>query len=508
MTALPAWLEPLPDAATQRAIDAWAIEEAGVPALELMERAGTELARVVSDRAPEGRIAVLCGKGNNGGDGLVVARLLREEGREVDLLAVGDLDGLEGSARDNLERLPGSSPRPWSKGALSGAGAIVDAMLGTGFAGEPREPVAGAIAAVNHAGSAGIVVLAADVPSGVDASSGEAHGEAVRADVTVTFHAAKPGLWISPGKVHAGEVVVAGIGVPRGAPGEPDIGLIEASVLDEIPRRDAASTKFVGGSVLVCGGSRGLTGAPSLSAEAAMRAGAGYVTAAVPASVHHVFELRLLEVMTVALKDEETGALGHAAVGEVLERAENVAALVLGPGAGRDSATLEAVRAIAAAVTVPLLLDADGLNAHAGHLDDLAVRPAATVLTPHAGELGRLLERSSEEVGRARLACVREAAQRSQAVVVLKGDDSLVAEPGGRVAVSRGGSPALATAGTGDVLSGVIGAFLAKGLDPFTAAAAGVFVHSRAGQIAPGDHGPDGVIASDVIAALPRALTA
>jgi NAD(P)H-hydrate epimerase len=381
-------------------------------------------------------------------------------------------------------------------------------MLGTGFADEPREPVRGAIEAVNRAAAAGVTVVAADVPSGVDASSGEVHGgEAVRADVTVTFHAAKPGLWISPGKDHAGEVVVAGIGVPRGAPGQPEVGLIEPAVLDEIPRRDAASTKFVGGSVLVCGGSRGLTGAPSLSAEAAMRAGAGYVTAAVPASVHHVFELRLLEVMTVALEDEETAALGPGAVEEVLERAGKVGALVLGPGAGRAEATLDAVRTIAARAPVPLLLDADGLNAHAGHLDDLATREAATVLTPHAGELGRLLERSSEEIGRARLASVREAAKRAQAVVVLKGDDTLVADPGGRVAVNRGGSPALATAGTGDVLSGVVGAFLSKGLGPFTAAAAGVYVHARAGQIAPGAHGPDGVIASDVIAALPAALT-
>jgi NAD(P)H-hydrate epimerase len=507
VSELPAWLEPLPDAATQRAIDQWAIEEAGVPALELMERAGEGLARLVAERVPEGRIAVLCGRGNNGGDGLVVARLLREDGRDVDVLAVGDLDGLQGSALENLRRLPGAPAHPWSEAELSYASAIVDAMLGTGFAGEPREPVAGAIDAINRAAAAGATVIAADVPSGVDASSGEVHGAAVRADATVTFHAAKPGLWISPGKEHAGDVVVAGIGVPRGAPGAPDVGLIDAAVLGEVPRRDAASTKFAGGSVLVCGGSRGLTGAPSLSAEAAMRAGAGYVTAAVPASVHHVFELRLLEVMTVPLDADESGALGPGAVAEVLDRAGQVGALVLGPGAGRAPATQEAARAIAAGATVPLLVDADGLNAHAGRLGELRARGAATVLTPHAGELGRLLERTSEEIGRTRLACVREAAERAHAVVVLKGDDTLVAAPGGRVAVSRGGSPALATAGTGDVLSGVIGAFLAKGLDPFTAAAAGVFVHSRAGQLAPGDHGPDGVIASDVVAALPRALT-
>jgi ADP-dependent NAD(P)H-hydrate dehydratase / NAD(P)H-hydrate epimerase len=499
---LPAWLTPLPDAAQQRAADAWAIGERGIPSLELMERAGAGLAEVVRHRAPEGRIVVVAGKGNNGGDGLVVARLLRESGREVDVLLLADGAELTGDARANFDRLPEPAARPFDPGALHGAAAIVDAILGTGFSGEPRDPARSAIAAINA--RTGGLVCACDVPSGVDASTGEVAGEAVRADATVTFHAGKPGLWISPGKAHAGEVTVVDIGIPEGPPVTPSVGLIAPGVLDDVPHRAHDSTKFAAGSVLVCGGSVGLTGAPCMAAEAAMRAGAGYVTALVPASLNIVFEQRLLEVMSVPLPDKD-GTLTQRALEVALERTERAGALVLGPGLGRKPATFKLARRLAGAVTIPLLLDADGLNAHEGRLEALAERSAATVLTPHAGELARLLEIESAEVAAHRLRCVREAAARADAVVLLKGDDTIVAAPDGRAGVSPGGAPALATAGTGDVLSGVIGAYLSKGMDPFHAACAGVFVHARAGQMAARAIGTEGVIAGDVIALLPRA---
>jgi ADP-dependent NAD(P)H-hydrate dehydratase / NAD(P)H-hydrate epimerase len=500
--ALPAWLTPLPDAAQQRAADAWAIGEHGIPSLELMERAGAGLAEVVRHRAPEGRIVVVAGKGNNGGDGLVVARLLRESGREVDVLLLADGAELSGDARANLDRLPEPGARPFDPGALDGAAAIVDAILGTGAVGEPRDPARSAIAAINA--RTGGLICACDVPSGVDGSTGEVAGEAVRADATVTFHAGKPGLWISPGKAHAGEVTVVDIGIPEGPPVTPSVGLIAPGVLDDVPHRAHDSTKFAAGSVLVCGGSVGLTGAPCMAAEAAMRAGAGYVTALVPASLNIVFEQRLLEVMSVPLPDKD-GTLTQRALEVALERTERAGALVLGPGLGRKPATFKLARRLAGAVTIPLLLDADGLNAHEGRLEALAERSAATVLTPHAGELARLLEIESAEVAAHRLRCVREAAARADAVVLLKGDDTIVAAPDGRAGVSPGGAPALATAGTGDVLSGVIGAYLSKGMDPFHAACAGVFVHARAGQLAARAIGTEGVIASDVIALLARA---
>jgi NAD(P)H-hydrate epimerase len=503
--SLPRWLEPLPDSEQQRALDTWAIEQLGMPGIDLMELAGAGLADLAGGLVPAGPIVVVCGKGNNGGDGLVAARVLRQRGREVRVLLLGDPAELRGDAKANLDRLPGEGSEPFSEATLQHAAGIIDAILGTGFSGEPREPAAGAIEAINGAREGGATVIACDVPSGVDASTGEALGAAIRADATVTFHAAKPGLWISPGKSLAGDVHVIEIGIPPGGPVEPSAGLIKRSVLDGIPRRGRESTKFAAGSVLVCGGSTGLTGAPCMAAEAAMRAGAGYVTALVPASLNLVFETRLVEVMSVPLPDSD-GALMPGGADTVLERCERADALILGPGLGRGEGTLELARTIAQRAPVPLLLDADGLNAHAGELHTLASRAAPTVLTPHAGELARLLGVDSAEVGAHRLRSARDAAKLANAVIVLKGDDTIVATPDGEAAISTGGAAALATAGTGDVLSGVIAALLAKHLQPFQAAAAGVFVHAGAGRIAASEIGDEGVIARDVIERLPVAL--
>ncbi len=502
--SLPRWLEPLPDAALMRATDGWAIETRGIPSLDLMERAGEGLARVIAEHVPAGRIAVACGKGNNGGDGLVAARLLRQAGRDVEVLLLWEAHRLTEDARAMLARLPGDAPVAYDGGRLAHAEGLVDALLGTGSSGAPKEPVAGAIEELNAAPAQ---VVAADVPSGVDASTGEVAGAAVRAAATATFHRAKPGLWIAPGKAYAGAVAVVDIGIPSQAPGEADAGLVTAGVLRDMPRRGAESTKFSSGNVVVVGGSRGLTGAPCMSALAAMRAGAGYVTVAAPASLELAFTVRLLEAMLAALPEDD-GALSPGALEAALSAIERADAVVLGPGLGRSPGAQELARAMVERVDVPLVIDADGLNALAGRLDELRNRRRPTVLTPHAGELGRLLEVDSAEVGRARLHHARAAAARSQALVVLKGDDTLVAAPSGRVAISPGGAPALATAGTGDVLAGVMGAMLAKGLPMPHAACAAVYAHLRAGRLAAAPHGPDGVIASDVIASLPAALSA
>lgn len=497
------WLAPLPDAALMRATDRWAIEERGVPSLELMERAGEGLARVVAERAPAGRVVVACGKGNNGGDGLVVARLLRAAGRDVDVLLTDDPAELSGDPAANLEKLPGPPPVPFAAECLADAAIIVDALLGTGFTGVAREPSASAIAAINAAGR---LVVAADVPSGVDASSGVVAGEAVRAAATATFHQAKPGLWIAPGKSYAGEVVVVDIEMPSGAPGSAWAGLVEPSVLDAVPRRGAGSTKFTSGTVVVVGGSAGLTGAPTMTALAAMRAGAGYVIVATAASAQLAFSVRLLEAMTRGLPESD-GALTLESLDGALEALARADAAVLGPGLGRAPETTAFVREMVRRAAVSLVIDADGLNAFAGRIEEIAERPAATVLTPHEGELGRLLGLESGAIRASRCEHALDAARRARAVVVLKGDDTLVATPEGRLAISPGGAPGLATAGTGDVLSGVIGAMLAKGLTEEHAAAAGVLAHLRAGRAAGEPHGPDSVIASDVIAALPAALT-
>jgi hydroxyethylthiazole kinase-like uncharacterized protein yjeF len=522
VSALPDWLTPLPDAETMRAVDRWAIDEQGVAGLELMERAGSGVVREVERLAPDGAVVVVCGKGNNGGDGLVVGRLLREAGHRVTVVCIAPPGEFSGDARANLERLPGDAPlrldgAPWDgaeagppdpASALPGADqaevVVVDAILGTGFQGASHGPAADAIELINRTDAQ---VVSVDVPSGVDASTGVVAGAAVFATVTVTFHAAKPGLWILPGKAHAGDVHTIDIGIPRGAPMAASIGLMTPRVLDALPRREVAWTKFKSGQVVVAGGSRGLSGAPAMAARASMRAGAGYVTACVPASVQTVLAAGATpEMMTRALPEDEQGGLIEAAAEAVLEATGRGGALALGPGLGRGDGAFALARTVARRASVPMVLDADGLNAHAGRLADLTARTEPAVLTPHAGELGRLLGEPSAEIERERLRHVREAAAQAGHVVLLKGDDTLVAAPSGVVAVSPGGTPALATAGTGDVLTGVIAALLAQGLDAFAAAAGGVWLHAKAGREAARRLGVvEGVIASDVIEALPAA---
>ena len=526
MESLPGWLIPLPDAAAMRAIDRWAIDEQGVPGLDLMERAGAAVARAVEELAPDGEVAIVCGKGNNGGDGLVVARLLREAGRSASVVCVAPPWELAGDAGANLARLPGPAPVKLGGGAwrredagaragdgagggaagdarprpLAGCSAVVDALLGTGFEGRTREDIAEAIEAINEAGAP---VVSVDVPSGVDASTGVVAGVAVRASATVTFHAAKPGLWIAPGKQHAGEVRVADIGIPRGAPLSAPVGLLTSAALARLPTRAAGWTKFTSGHVVVAGGSRGLAGAPQMTARASMRAGAGYVTLCVIRSLQEAIAgAGWPELMTRGLREDD-GEIAPAAAEDALDATERGGALALGPGLGRGAGAVAFARELARRADLAMVLDADGLNAHAGRLGDLAARTAPTVLTPHAGELARLLGSDSAAIESERLRHAHEAAAQAQAVVVLKGDDSLIADSDGRTAVSPGASPALATAGTGDVLTGVIAALLARGLGGFEAACAGVWLHAEAGRAAARHQGGvDGVVASDVIDAL------
>ena len=479
------WLSPLFDAEGIRAVDRWAIEEQGIPSPQLMQSAGTALAEAVAALSPQGPVRVVCGKGNNGGDGEIAARHLRGLGFEAD---VASLWGEEPPA--DLDR--------W----LQGSGAVVDAIFGTGFEGAPRGPAAAAIEAINRCGAP---VVACDIASGVDASSGEVAGAAVEADLTVSFHAAKLGQRIAPGKWHTGELRVVPIGIPAGAPSEPAAGTIGPAVLALLPRRGPRSTKFSSGQVAIAGGSRGLTGAVRMSSLAAIRAGAGYATVVVPAELEPVFEAGEPEVMSVGCPGGD-GCLAPPSAKPLLRTCERAAAAVLGPGLGRDPGSVTLAREVVGAIAAPLVLDADGLNAFAGELGPLAAREGATILTPHAGELGRLLGCDSERIAAHRLACAREAAAAAGAVVVLKGDDTIVTD-GERVAVNVVPAPGLATAGSGDVLSGLTAAMLARGLDPFAAACAAVLAHARAGRDAARRVGAaESVIASDVIASIPAGL--
>jgi ADP-dependent NAD(P)H-hydrate dehydratase / NAD(P)H-hydrate epimerase len=504
MGVLPDWCDPLPGTEAMRLVDRWAMEEQHIPSLDLMERAGTGVARAVELLAPDGTVAVVCGKGNNGGDGLVAARILRQAGWDVTILLAARPEELRGDALESLERVPGEAPLQLDSAAarLERASVIVDALLGTGSAGAPTGAVASAIGMINQTERP---VLSIDIPSGVDGSSGVVAGVAVRAAVTVTFHLAKPGLWINPGKRHAGRVEVIDIGIPRGAPLQASVGLIDRSVVEALPSRDASSTKFTSGHVLVAGGSTGLSGAPRMAGHAAMRAGAGYVTACVPLSLQPIVAGGPPELMVWGLPEDQ-GQLTEMAVQGAIDGLARGGALVLGPGLGRSAQAGVFARELARRSPVGTVIDADGLGAHAGRLSELGARAAATVLTPHDGELARLLECETDQVNAERALHVGRAAELSGAVVVLKGDDTLVAAPEGVLAVSMGDSPALATAGTGDVLAGVVGAFLAQGIEPFEAACAAVWVHAGAGRLAAQIRGaPEGVIATDVIEALPEA---
>jgi ADP-dependent NAD(P)H-hydrate dehydratase / NAD(P)H-hydrate epimerase len=479
------WLSPLFDAGGIRAVDRWAIEEQGIPGQELMEAAGAALAEAVAELAPDGAVRIVCGKGNNGGDGLVAARRLSAMGFAVEVLEL-------------FSEEPPSGLDAW----LEGSGAVVDAIFGTGFSGAPREPALAAIEAINRCGAP---VVACDVPSGVDASSGEILGVAVEADLTVSFHAAKIGQRVAPGKWHTGELRVAPIGVPAGAPAAAPAGTIEPAVLSLAPRRGPRSTKFSSGEVVIAGGSRGLTGAVQMSSLSAIRAGAGYATVAVPADLEPIFEAGQPEVMSVGCPGGD-GCLAPASLKPLLRSFERATAGVLGPGMGRDPGSVELARDAVAGIGAPLVIDADGLNAFAGDLGLIAERAAPTLLTPHAGELGRLLDRSSEEIAAHRLAAAREAAREADAIVVLKGDDTIVTD-GERLAVNALPAPGLATAGTGDVLSGIAAAMLARGLEPFAAACAAVLVHARAGRDAAIRLGAaESVIATDVIDSIPAGM--
>jgi NAD(P)H-hydrate epimerase len=471
------------------------------PTLELMERAGGAAAELVLRRYPGAeRVSVWCGGGNNGGDGLVVARHLAAAGRTVEIRLLVNPSRLRGDPAANLER---ARERGLSFVDAPGpADVVVDALFGTGFTGAPRKGAEEAIETINASGAP---VVAVDVPSGVDASTGEVGGAAVRAEATVTFHARKVGLAVAPGRFLAGEVEVADIGLAEQV--ETANRRVLAGALDLVLPRRASDNKFSAGTVLVVGGSTGLTGAPCLAAEAAMRAGAGYVFVAFPSSIGPVVELRLLEAVKRSFADDGTGHFDPRAADAIVELSERAGAVALGPGLGRTEGTRELMRILLERIERPVVLDADGLWALAGHLDWVFARQSPTVLTPHSGELGRLLGKDSSRIDARRLDAARAGAAETGAVVLLKGADTIVAGPARDTLVSDLGNPGLATAGSGDVLTGVVAAFLAKGLEPQLAAAAAAAAHGVAAGLAAEQVGMAGMIASDVIPALARALS-
>lgn len=529
-----------------RALDRRAMEEGGIPGAVLMENAGRAVfeALVARHGQPRGRTyRVACGPGNNGGDGFVVARYLKLAGAAVEVQLAGEADRLKGDALSHYRALRGVGVEPGEYGAPTAETvAVLDALLGTGAKGAPRGSVAAAIAQMN---ASGVPVVAVDIPSGVDADTGETAGEAVRAALTVTFAYPKLGLFLPPGADCVGELVVRDIGFDWETlrPETPYQWLRPDALRPLLPRRPRESHKGLYGHVLIVGGSRGMGGAPTLAARAALRTGAGLVTVAAPETAQRIIAGKLDEAMTVALPERD-GALCEASFEAIAEAAERCDALCIGPGATQRPEAQALMLRLLHELRKPVVLDADGLNALAAHPDALDGRAEPTILTPHPGECARLLGTDIASVQCDRVGAAREAARRFGAVVVLKGARTLVCDGrrrppapnnggavappahnngganrvlGGReqdlpLAVNTTGNPGMATGGSGDTLTGIIGALLAgngiAGRDAFDAACLGVYLHGAAGDIVAREHGEAGTIAGDITAALPRAIRA
>jgi len=499
-----------------RELDRRAIHERGLAGLTLMENAGRAVAAAArrmlgpcSDRT----IVVLCGPGNNGGDGFVAARHLAADGLNVQVYLAGSADEVAGDARENLHRLAEAGlsatevddPARLAK-PLCQAGLVIDALLGTGLSGKVRGLPGQLIEALNDARRP---VLAVDVPSGLDADSGEPLGLAVRARETVTMGLPKIGLFLYPGMDYAGRVTVADIGLPG------DLVAESASVGDLVdpqwvrmllPERPRSAHKGDFGRVLVIAGSVGMTGAAALCAEAALRVGAGLVTVGCPASLNDILEVKLTEAMTFPLPETYLRTLDTRALALILELAEEADVLAIGPGLSRQPETAVLVRRLVARVEKPIVVDADGLNALAETPFLLESDHAPAVLTPHPGELARLMDASIGEVQARRTEFAERAAARFQSVVILKGACSVIAEPGRPLAISPTGNPGLATGGTGDVLTGMVAGLIAQGLLPFEAGAAAAYLHGLAGDLVADRVGEPYLLAGDVLSAIPESV--
>ncbi|HTG35152.1 MAG TPA: NAD(P)H-hydrate dehydratase [Thermoanaerobaculia bacterium] len=508
-------------AEAMREVDRAAIEELGIPSMVLMENAAIGVVEAIAEAYGDAEsAAIFCGPGNNGGDGLAVARHLSVRGWEVRIFLVTNSHELSADAAAQLEicrkielpilEIATEKELRVAIGAAADCDVVVDALFGTGLA----RPLEGLFArVVGCINGLPVPCVAVDLPSGLAGSEPRPIGLHVKADLTVTFAAPKVAHVFPPSADAVGEMVVTDLGIPARLVDdvEEEAGdlhlLMGEELADLLPARDASAHKGDFGHALIVAGSPGKAGACILAARAAVRAGAGLVTAAVPEPILQTVELGSIESMTLPLPAGASGHLAERAADVVLEAAEGKAVLALGPGLGTEPFTVAAIRRIALECPLPLVLDADGLNAFEGKAGDLAARRAETILTPHPGELGRLLGISTAQIQEDRIAAARGAAEETGAIVVLKGHMTLIAS-GTAVFVNPTGNPGMATGGTGDVLTGLIAGFLAQGLDALDAAVLAVYLHGLAGDLAAARLGEISLAAGDLIEILPAALAA
>ncbi len=510
-------------AETIRALDRETIS-GGVPGTVLMERAGYGAYRFLTGIAsPDAeRILIVAGKGNNAGDALVVARYLIQEGRQTELLLVYDPTVFSGDALGNWNRLQEMSPEYRVADtteaiadylALWQGDVIIDGLLGTGISGSVSEPIATAINRINAHPAR---VLALDIPSGLACDSGIPCGRAVHADWTATFAHAKKAM-LTPGAAEfCGRVEVIDIGISphlsrtlkESMEGTEIPACLSANEAAEmLPQRRMQAHKNTFGHVLVVAGSKGMTGAAVLCAQAALRSGAGLVTLAIPESLLPLVAPQMPSIMTLAVPDGGEGIFGPAALPAVLNRLDHIDALALGPGIGQSESTRQFIRAIVPRLRIPAVIDADALNCIADDKDGIApLRGKAIVITPHPGEFGRLVKKAKPglETGE-RLAAATEFARETGITIVLKGFQSIIASAGQDPWINLSGNPGMATAGSGDVLTGIIGGLLGQGVTPLRAAVLGVYLHGLAGDIAAAERGVPGMTSGDISDALGKA---
>ncbi len=502
-------------AAQMQNIDKRAIEGMGIPSLTLMEAAGRGTAEHIRDEFFEGelagiQIAVICGRGNNGGDGFVGGRYLEGWGAAVDYFLIGEREKLKGDALANYERLPDTArvreiTDTERIPALGEYDVLVDAIFGTGFHGSIRDVAADVVPAMNDAG---VPIIAVDIASGLSSDTGQVEGPAISAEMTVTFGCAKVGHLLFPGRSLTGELRIVDIGFPPAAIAEENVQLhliTEEYLNVTLPEREPDAHKGTCGKIFVLAASVGMTGAAALVGNAAVRSGAGLVYVGCPASLNDILEVKLTEALTRPLPEvRKKRVIARRALGEVMQYIGEADAIAVGPGLSQHFETQELVRRVLARREKPTVLDADGLNAFGKDNSVLKENKAPLIITPHVGELSRLVNTPIKEIIADRQSWAQKAASLFNCVCVLKGAPTFVAEPDGTVCLNPTGNAGMASGGTGDVLTGIILALLGQDLSPMDAACCGVYLHGLAGDMAAEELGQTSMAAGDMIRQLPE----
>ncbi|MBA2251911.1 MAG: NAD(P)H-hydrate dehydratase [Nitrospirales bacterium] len=509
-------------AAQMQALDLRTITEAHITGLTLMEHAGTGVITAMEHAygpLANKRVTILCGKGNNGGDGFVVARLLRRKRARPSVLLLAHAKDLQGDAARMYRRfVPAAGfasvhANPNTdrvRSQLQSADLAVDAMFGTGLSSPVSGPYKTAIDLLNDiSAEQQYPVVAVDLPSGIHADTGAVLGTAVRASLTVTFGLPKMGLYLGDGIDHAGQVRIVDIGIPPSYTGsvESRVSLITSErVRQLIPRRLPSAHKGTYGHAGIIAGSIGKSGAAAMATTAALRIGTGLVTVATPASVNPVLEAKLLEAMTVPMPETEAKTLASSGLEQLVSFANARSAVAIGPGLTTHPDTTRLIQALLRRLEKPFVLDADGLNAVSENTALLNACKCCPILTPHPGEMARLDKTSAQSVNADRIGAATRFAEQHGVILVLKGARTIVARPDGHVTICPTGNPGMATAGTGDALTGIIVGLLAQQLSPWDAACAGTYLHGLAGDLAAGELGQAGMLAGDLIARIPFAM--